>query len=301
VATQPAAQVTVRQVELPAATRSTTTRAAPASWYDGILRVGRWLVRAEPGDAQVPWRLIYEPSPETAYLDEPAEQFDPQRHVEQVPVIRIPEHLWPRWMTGRAAGAAGVHYQELTLAGPVRILYTLHPQEDLQGQSAGPISHGTRVEATLLAPIELWVDETIVVQTDVRPDVVQSRVAHEQGHAASTIACLIAALRGAAGEEDRNQWQCELVWRYRHEKVARPWEGHLGGDGKLLTLRTYVTLIPPTHWTVTVPQPPDQIDQEFILAVNKKITSIQRRFEQITLQARQEFHRKHGQYEVDKP
>src|SRR5262249_29699122 len=86
------------------------------------------------------------------------------------PIVEIPEVLWKQWMTTDLRDVVGIHFHEVASDDLARILFTLHqipPEEpDSKDKKVRPAIRGTRIEATLLAPVTFCLDQSVAVRKD---------------------------------------------------------------------------------------------------------------------------------------
>src|SRR5262249_5666666 len=153
----------------------------------------------------------------------------------------------------------GIHYHEFVTDDFARVLITVHkvPADSTDGKPADPSQpQGTRLEATLLTPLTFSVDQAIVVRADRRNEAaVNDRVEHERRHGEKSLIVLLDTLAGpqtgdAAATTGRHS---SLAWYWRSGLIHRRWDTYRGGRYDLTTLRTSVTLVPPTRWSKLLP------------------------------------------------
>lgn len=308
-----------RAIQLwPPASGAPTTRPAGAA---APIDLGGWLYEvrksASPRDG-VPWEIIATPSARNSaglsagaigdfkVMTEALSAPDSAgRRPDTVPVVRIPDVLWTQRMSAELQQVVGIHYHELVTNDVARILYTIHkvPPDGPDGKPLpGPENAvaGTRIEATLLAPVTYHLDQTIVVRTDpLNKELATRRAEHEMGHAELSQAVFMAAL---AGPQDWNLPYCkgrrsQLHYYWKRERFGRSWDGYMNGVGKLLTLRTTIVLSPPTRWSMLLPLPPERVTAKHIEAFNEDIVRCGPRFNEMDREAQARFHASHGEFE----
>lgn len=288
------------------------------------IEIGDWTYRAAKATAVregVPWELIVTPSEKNAagwragelaerraampmMVRERRRPDEATNSPESIPLIEMPDALWKKWMAADLQDVVGIHFHELVSNDTARILYTLHkvPAEGrdgkpLAGESSVP---GTRIEATLLAPVTFSLDQSIVVREDpLKKELAAARGAHEAGHADLSQQVFIAVL---AGPQDWNPRYCtgrrgRIEYFWKREQIGRSWKGYRGGVGKLLTLRTTVALVPPTRWSMLVPIPPERVTSKHLQEFNEAIVKIGPTFAATDRAAQKKFHSEHGEYE----
>lgn len=328
----------IKPVQLDPASRPTSAPAeiagllkagpgASIDWGDWAYRVEK----AEPRDG-VPWKLIATPLSQLSQRLRPMSQFDSSALSRSIPVVKVPEVLWPQWFEKDLIDVVGIHYHEFVNDEQARLLITLHkvppdgpdgrPPADYKGRG------GTRIEATLLTPMTVLLDQTIVVRsgkaavrtvkkeggqggarkpqlrtkkTEPPPEATEeSRTLHERGHAQLSLDIIHAAL---SGPTTWNLAECtgqraHVVWYWDTEKTPRAWHGYHGGSGKLTAQRTRITIAPPTRWSMLVPLPPDEVSQRQIEAFNDWIVHADARLNATDLAAQEKFHALHGAFEA---
>ncbi len=328
----------IKPVQLDPASQPAT---APAE-IAGLLKAGPgasiewggWAYRvekAEPRDG-VPWKLIATPLSQLSQRLRPVTQFDSSALSRNIPVVRVPEVLWPQWFEKDLADVVGIHYHEFVNDEQARLLITLHkvppdgrdglPPADYKGRG------GTRIEATLLTPMTVLLDQTIVVRSgkaavrtvqksdadgapgkpkmqtkkvEQPPEATEdSRTLHEQGHAQLSLDIIHAALCGPTtwNLADCTGQRAHVVWYWDTEKTPRAWHGYHGGSGKLTAQRTRITIVPPTRWSMLVPLPADEVSQRQIEAFNDWIVHADARLNATDLAAQEKFHALHGAFEA---
>lgn len=296
--------------------------AKPKAPPSGSIDLGGWTYRATRASAArdgVPWELIVTPSeknvdgwhrasaqrialPTAARERRGAEEAT--QHPDSMPIIEIPDALWKKWMAADLQDVVGIHFHELVSDDTARILYTLHkvPADGPDGQplSGAPGVSGTRIEATLLAPVTYSLDQSIVVREDaLKKELSAGRGAHESGHADLSQQVFVAVL---AGPQDWNPRYCKgrrsrLEYYWRREQIGRSWTGYRNGEGKLLTLRTTIALVPPTRWSMLAPIPPERVTAKQLQDFNDSIVRIGGSFEATDRAAQEKYHSAHGEYE----
>jgi len=286
------------------------------------IELGGWTYRAvkssQPRDG-VPWELIVTPAGENAVswrkgaagrrhmlpVAAVSRKGDgTERNHESIPVVEIPDVLWKQWMAADLQDVAGIHFHEYVTDGATSILYTVHkvPPDDRDGNP--PVSYsgrrGTRIEATLLAPVMFNLDQTVIARKDpLEKSLIEGRIQHEVGHAQVSQRVLLEVMRGP---QDWNLEYCtgrrsRLAYYWKREQIGRSWNGYRGGVGKLLTLRTSVVLVPPTRWSVLLPIPPERVTQQQIQAFNDAIALLGPQFAAVDHDAQERFHAQHGAFE----
>ncbi len=328
------AQREVRPVDLePASQPAGDAKANEDEPGDDSHDIGRWSYRVEHDAARdgVPWRLIATPLSELAERLRPAETFYPKQQVKDVPAVRVPDNLWPQWFPGDMQDVVGIHYHQFLTTGEANILITVHkvPTDGPDGKPAADYAGrpGTRLEATLMQPLTIYLDQTIVArapaigstrkstlrrpkrtngdpphlrkQASDKTESVDERTAHERGHGEQSLSVLISAL---AGPQTWNTGDCTgqrsaLSWYWEPRKVTRRWSDYHGGTGKLPAQRIAITLVPPTRWSKLIPLPPDDVSQKQIEAFNDWCAFPEARFIAIDKKIQAQFHAQHGQFE----
>lgn len=271
------------------------------------LRYRRWHLQVEPvpnPEDGVFWNIVATSLEGRYGADHPGEEMDYEAYAREIPVLRVPEHLWDEWVDGKMSQAVGIHYHDLQSFDAARVLYTrfAHPAKpNEQGPRRG--KQGTRVEGTLLLPVSWWLDQTIVVRVDGKSKVLEGRIQHERGHAANAVKDLARTIAGPNNwDESKGRGQkCRLVWRWRTEKIARPWEGFFSGKKPILTLRTYIDVVPPTRWSMLTDRSVEAVTDRQIKAFNDSLILISERYEKTRAASAEAFHKDHGQYELDRP
>ena len=297
------------------------------------INLGGWLYRAiKAPDARggVPWQLIVTPSVENEGIWQKGAagggaslSLNPVRtratrsrqspKAEDVPVVEIPQILWRQRMSADLQDVVGIHFHEYTSDDFARILFTLHkvPPDDPDGTPATPGSYagrpGTRIEATLLAPVVWTLDQSIVVRVDTitepikdkRDRLARSRSEHESGHAEVSQQVLMEILRGP---QDWNPQYCtgrrsQFEYYSSRRQIGRSWDGYQRSVGKLLTLRTSIALVPPTRWSKLLPVPPERVTSKHIEQFNDEIVLLGPRLTAVDSTRQKQFHAHHGEYE----
>lgn len=302
----------------PPPAKTTTTKPADASTP---IDLGGWLYQvrksSSPRDG-VPWEIIVTPSSKNAeglkqgaigdykvMASAVAAPGADGKQPDVVPVIRVPDALWTQRFNKEFQDVVGIHYHEFVSNDTARILYTLHkvPPDGPDGKPLpGPQNavSGTRIEATLLAPVTYNLDQTIVVRHDpLNKELTIKRAEHEQAHSDVSQVVFMAAL---GGPQDWNLPYCtgrrsSLTYYWKKERIGRSWDGYMNGLGKLLTLRTSVTLVPPTRWSMMLPIPPERVTQKQIDAFNEAIVHCGFAFNEMDRVAQAKFHAEHGEFE----
>lgn len=270
---------------------------------------GKWSFRVERDDPRdgVPWKLIATPLSDLAALLKPKEQYQPPDVILAAPILKVPENVWKAWFSPDMADVVGIHYHQFVPEETASLLITIHkvpadgpdgkPPPDYRGRP------GTRLEATLLLPLRYHLDQTLVVRTDAvnaKPTKdAEHRLEHERGHGVVSLKTLIDAL---AGPQTWDLPKCTgrrstMAWYYHSQKITRGWDGYHGGSGKLSTLRTTITLTPPTRWSMLIPLPPDEVDQWMIEGFNDAIVHAGIVFANMDAERQKVFHAGHGEFE----
>ncbi|HKQ48532.1 MAG TPA: hypothetical protein VJZ71_10715 [Phycisphaerae bacterium] len=289
----------------------------PIEMGDWTYRAGRAATAREG----VPWELFVTPSEKNAgnwRAGELAERRaamptmarerrrpdEATKNPDSIPLIEMPDAVWKKWMAADLQDVVGIHFHELVSDDTARILYTLHKVpadgpdgKPLPGESSVP---GTRIEATLLAPVTFSLDQSIVVREDpLKKELAAARGEHEAGHADLSQLVFLAVL---AGPQDWNPRYCtgrraRVEYFWKREQIGRSWKGYRNGVGKLLTLRTTVALVPPTRWSMLVPIPPERVTSKHLQEFNESIVKIGGTFAATDRAAQKKFHSEHGEYE----
>lgn len=328
-ATAPPRSVTPVDLTRPPASQP----ASQISVRDTTAKGGEWSLsveRASP-EAGVPWRLIALPLPPLAERLATMDSFAVSAAVESVPVIEVPEQLWPQWFDADMSDVVGIHYHECLMDGPARVLVSVHkvPADGADGKPPAEYrgKPGTRLEATLLTPLAIHLDQVIVVRGEGigaargatkpprpaeepgKPRIgrksrdqqggTAGRTAHERGHAEISLQAL---LQTVAGPNTWNQSECigrrsTLTWFWESRKIRRAWDGFRGPAGKLYTQRTTLYLAPPTRWSILLPVPPDEVTQRQIEQFNDWAVLPAARFPALDAEAQRAFHATHGEFE----
>lgn len=287
------------------------------------ITLGNWTYQASrtavPRDG-VPWELIVTPTgpgAETwkkgearALLPGLTAEFRgaemPTKIADALPVIQLPDTLWKNWMAPDLQDVVGIHFHAMVTDDQARILYTLHkvPPDNPDGTSGMPESGaapvGTRIEATLLAPVTYCLDQTIIVREDPHDrQRVRSRGEHELSHAEISQQVLVAVLRGP---QDWDPIRCmgrrsQVSYYWKREQIGRAWQGYRDGSGKVLTLRTSIVLVPPTRWSMLIPIPPERVTHKHLERFNESIVHVGESFATTDRLAQERFHAEHGAYE----
>ncbi len=300
------------------------------------ITIGKWkyhaIKAAGPADG-VPWELLVAPAGDDAPNWQRGDVLSPvpqaptaqlsaslartgradRQQPTEIPTIELPQTVWKQRMDASLQDVVGIHYHEFVSDDVARILYTLHkvPPDNADGSPAAPGSYpgkpGTRIEATLLTPVEWHLDQTVVVRSDnetvpvkhERDALCQSRREHEAGHAAVSQQVLIDVL---AGPQTWSVQYCtgrrsNIVYYWKRELIGRSWDGYQDGIGKLLTLRTTIALVPPTRWSKLLPLPPERVTAEHLQSFNDEIVKLGPIFAATDRAAQEAFHSHHGEYE----
>jgi hypothetical protein len=288
------------------------------------IEIGDWTYRAGRASVPregVPWELIVTPSEENAggwragelgqrgvamptVARERRKPDEATDSPESIPLIEMPDVVWKKWMGADLQDVVGIHFHEMVSDDTARILYTLHkvPADGPDGKPLPAESSipGTRIEATLLAPVTFSLDQSIVVREDpLKKELAAARGEHEAGHADVSQLVFLAVL---AGPQDWNPRYCtgrraRVEYFWKREQIGRSWKGYRNGVGKLLTLRTTVALVPPTRWSMLVPIPPERVTSKHLQAFNEAIVKIGPTFAATDRAAQKKFHSEHGEYE----
>ena len=297
----------------PSGTNPKTVAGAVSRIPTGAIDQGDWTFRVEKANPQdgVPWRLVATPLSSLAEKLKPADQFKPPERILDVPVTRVPEHVWPQWFEAGMKDVVGIHYHQFIAEGLADLLITIHkvPPDGPDGKppTAYAGKRGTRIEATLLRPLSYHLDQTIVVreagQADKDRGIADKRMGHERGHGQLSLVTLLATLAGPADWKlnECTGHRSTLAWYWRTEKIGRAWEGYKGGNGQLATLRTTITLVPPTRWSLLIPLEPDEVSQRQIQAFNDSIVHLQQLYAEVDDAAQKDFHSSHGEFEASPP
>lgn len=229
----------------------------------------------------------------------------PEKKPDAIPVVEIPDGVWKQWMAPDLQDVVGIHFHEFVTDDMARILYSIHkvPPDGPDGKppAAGsyPGRSGSRVEATLLAPVTFCLDQAVVVRKDpLRKERVESRARHELAHAGLSQEIFLEVFRGP---QDWNLAYCtgrrsQVSYYWKREKVGRGWDGYRSGVEGVATLRTSVVLVPPTRWSMLLPIPPERVTQKHIQALNDAVVFPQ--FDQADREAQRRFHAEHGSFEA---
>ncbi len=290
------------------------------------ITLGDWtytVIKPQTAKGGVPWQLIVTPSNENAagWKKGPAGRptlmaaaarstADPAKTPDSIPVIKLPQSVWKARMDTDLQEVVGIHFHEYVSDDIARILYTLHkvPPDNTDGTPLAAGSYdgqsGTRIEATLLAPVVYSLDQSVVARIDnefvpdkqKRDALTISRVEHEMGHADVSQKVQIAVLRG---QQDWNLKYCKgrrshLEYYWRKEQIGRSWDGYQRGVGKLLTLRTSIALVPPTRWSMLLPIPPERVTAKHLQRFNDAIVLLGPTFAATDKQAQDTFHSHRG-------
>ncbi len=290
------------------------------------ITLGDWVYRATKAPSAkdgVPWQLIVTPANEASgewrkgsfktRIPHPVPMAvrsiaDEKQKPDTIPVIKMPQVLWKQRMESALQDVVGIHFHEYVSDDLARILYTLHKVPPDNPDGSQPANHrgvaGTRVEATLMAPILWSLDQSIVVRVDkLEEHLVEPRIKHESGHADISQDVLLAVLRG---KQSWNPVYCtgrrsQVEYYWKRELIGRSWKGYQKNVGKLLTLRTSVVLVPPTRWSLLLPIPPERVTQKHIQQLNDSIVQLDSQFQAVDKAAQDRFHSHHGEYENTRP
>jgi len=268
------------------------------------ITLGGWSYTAsrapDPRDG-VPWVLTARPVGPDADQWRPQAEFQPIVQADSVPIARVPSVLWKSWFGPDMQDVVGIHYHEFTTNDLARVLVTIHkvPADPPDG-TQGPPPVATRLEATLLTPLTYSIDQTIVVRTERDdPGAVTYRTDHERGHAAVSLDVLLDTL---AGPQDWNPSanagrRATLAWFWRSSKIYRRWDSYRGGKYDLATLRTSITLVPPTRWSKLIPTPPERLDPAEVQRLNDDVVLLTEQFFKLDRNEQQRFHSAHGEFD----
>lgn len=296
------------------------TDVPPRTELSPPITIGAWTYHAVkasiPRDG-VPWELIVTPAGSSAsdwkkgetqtplpgLSAERSGAEQPLRDASAIPVIEMPDILWKKWMAPDLHDVVGIHYHELVTDDQARILFTLHkvPPDLPDGTAPEAEIYGTRIEATLLAPVQFDLDQTVIARADpVDKSRAQSRGEHELGHAQLSQRVLTSVL---GGPQTWDPARCEgrrsrVEYYWRRSQIGRSWSGYRRKSGKILALRTTVVLVPPTRWSMMLPIPPERITQKHIQRFNDSIISIGEQFAEADRLAQEKFHAEHGAFEM---
>lgn len=304
-----------RKIQLWPLDRSTE----PARPLGEPVTIGDWTYRTirsgQPRDG-VPWELLVTPAGKHAEqwrqgagvkvlpglaAERSADQKE-IRNPEAIPVIELPDALWKKWMAADLQDVVGIHFHEMVTDDQARILYTLHkiPPDNADGTPVDAELSGTRIEATLLAPVTYSLDQTVVARVDpFDRNRVRLRGEHELGHAEVSQQVLIAVLRGPQDWDEKKLQgrRSRIEYYWKREQIGRSWTGFRSGLGKAACLRTSVVLVPPTRWSMMLPIPPERVTQKHIQQFNDAIVLIGSTFVATDRLAQERFHAQHGAYE----
>lgn len=267
------------------------------------VRLGDWEYTArrnpQPQDS-VPWILTARPIGHDADSWRSQATFAPKLLIAGAPVIKVPEQVWPSWFPPDMSDVVGIHYHEFVTNDLARVLMTIHkvPSDPAGGESAS--RRGTRLEATLLTPLTFSVDQALVVRAARRNEAaVIERIAHERGHAEISLPVLIETLAGPQDwdPDTLTGRRSTLEWYWRSGKVFRRWDTYRGGQHDLATVRTSITLVPPTRWSKLLPIPPERLDPGEIERFNREVVHLAERFFKLDRHAQERFHAGHGAFQ----
>lgn len=228
-----------------------------------------------------------------------------------IPIINLPEAAWRVRMSADLQGVVGIHFHEFVSDDVARILYTVHKVPPDPPEGAPNVEYagkaGTRIEATLLAPVIWSLDQTIVVRVDnertpakdERDKQTAYRIQHEAGHSEVSQAVL---LQVPAGPQNWNLQYCEgrrsrFVYYWKRELIGRSWDGYQNGIEKIATLRTSIAIVPPTRWSMLLPIPPSRVTQKHLQMFNDAIVLLGEQFAGVDHEAQERFHAHHGEYD----
>ncbi|MBX3395283.1 MAG: hypothetical protein KF841_07935 [Phycisphaerae bacterium] len=305
-------------------------RAVGADSARGGLVIGQWSYRSErsanPRDG-VPWRLIVTPAGAEAMKWQVGGAHQPIvalqaarvgageiRNEKDIPVIEMPQTVWRQRMGADLQDVVGVHFHEYVSNDVARILFTIHkvPPDSPDGSSADTDhdgKSGTRIEATLLAPVIWHLDQSIVVrvdnettpQKDERERQTAFRVGHELGHAGVSQEVLPTVI---AGPQTWNPAYCEgrrseVVYYWKRELIGRSWDGYRSGNGgQIATLRTSIAVVPPTRWSLLLPIPPQRVTRKHLEQFNDQIVRLGPLLNAADKVSQDKFHAHYGEYDA---
>lgn len=271
------------------------------------VELGRWVYRVERSPNArdgVPWTLHAEPigPDKPKYHRQP--EWSPHVNMLAIPVIKIPDTLWRGWFEPDLHDVVGIHYHEFVTSDLARVMITIHqvPPDGPDGKPPEDYSgvRGTRLEATLMTPVTFSLDQAIVVRSEKgKDDVVRERVAHEQGHAEQSFRSMLETL---AGPQDADAYACKgrrstIAWMWNVQKSPRTWEGYRDERSTMATLRTSITLVPPTRWTKLLPVPPEKLTAAEIQKFNDEVVHLDATFAEVDRRIQDAFHHDHGAFE----
>ncbi len=268
------------------------------------ITLGGWTYSAtrspSPRDG-VPWILTARPVGPDADKWHPQAEFQSNVQVESVPVARVPAVLWKSWFDPTMQDVVGIHYHEFTTNDLARVLVTIHKvPADAPDGTRGPPPIATRLEATLLTPLTYSIDQTIVVRSERDdPGAVTYRTDHERGHAAVSLDVLLDTLAGPQtwNVDSNTGRRATLAWFWRSSRVFRRWDTYRGGKYDLATLRTSITLAPPTRWSKLIPTPPDRLNPAEVQRFNDDVVLLTEQFFKLDRNQQHRFHSTHGEYD----
>jgi hypothetical protein len=255
------------------------------------LRDGRWTVKIRPVVDVVdgvPWEIRYENHPEAEIQDLLAEQFDPAEHVLRIPVLKVPDVVWDRWFpTDEMRDVAGIHFPHMVRQDESHLLFTSHDQVD---------GSGSRIEGTLLVPVTWSIDQAIIVRATSRREEVLERIEHERAHAVTAVTDLTEAIIGPQSWRPGSSSgrRAQVVWRWRYERVFGTWRHYRDGEKKLPMLRTFVTVLPPTRWSLYLLKPKSEIVPGDTLEFNFDVMGADARYAELRRHGQREVHRMLG-------
>ncbi len=270
---------------------------------DPVVKLGNWeytvAKNPSPRDS-VPWLLSARPTGKDAAAYQPPGSFSPDQQVAAIPMVKIPPQVWKAWFDSSMQDVVGIHYHEFVTDDLARVLITVHkvPADSPDGSPTTPTA--TRLEATLLTPLTFSVDQTIVVRGHPRnAAAVDERITHERGHGQVTLKILLDTLAGPQtwDPENGSGRRSTLEWLWKTGPVYRKWDTYRAGRYDLKTLRTSITLVPPTRWSKLIPVPPDKLDPREIDKFNNEIVHLDGRFNLLDGKAQSDFHAGHGSFQ----
>lgn len=293
------------------------------------ITIGDWtytVVKAQSAKGGVPWELIVTPSSESkaGWTKGLAQQQpglvavaaratgDDVKTPDTIPVIRLPQSVWKARMDADLQEVVGIHFHEYVSDDVARILFTLHKVPPDNADGTAPADYegqvGTRIEATLLAPVVYSLDQSVVARIDnewvpdknKREALTASRLQHEMGHAGVSQRVFLDVLRGP---QDWNLKACtgrrsHLEYYGRKEPFGRSWDGYQRNVDKLLTLRTSIALVPPTRWSMLLPIPPERVTSQHLQRFNDAIVLLGPTFAATDKREQNTFHAHHGNAET---
>jgi hypothetical protein len=288
-------------------------------------RIGHWVYRSQkssqPKDG-VPWELIVTPDEEWASQWQIGAEGGSLPELSMVrhrsgdvlksqlknsgSAIEVPQVVWKKWLAADLQDVVGIHFHEVVSEDSARILFTIHkvPADDPDSRDgsaeAGASVKGCRIEATLLAPLEFHLDQTVVVRADpLKKELAGKRAEHELGHAEVSQAVFLAVLRGV---DDWHPETCsghctKLAYYWKRDEYGRKWKEFRGGAKKVRAMRTTIVLVPPTRWSKMLPIPPERVTAKHLQDFNDEIIRVSARFAEVDAAAQSRFHAQHGAFE----